>query len=184
MAAATHATSAEYLKPLFKSLRKRVRSSFPLLLLLLWSQLPPGRATPRHATPNQASFLSSQHLVFARRRTDSFTRSLTQELEPDVLMNIAKIAHYMQVREYLKANDAYLQLSIGNAPWPIGVTMVGVSLSRFLFLPSSLPPSFFPPSPSCSSRANHKDFTLCCMTDAFILCASAFDLSLDSRAFR
>jgi hypothetical protein len=26
MAAATHATSAEYLKPLFKSLRKRVRS--------------------------------------------------------------------------------------------------------------------------------------------------------------
>ncbi|GAA5982671.1 hypothetical protein JCM10908_006740 [Rhodotorula pacifica] len=71
MAAATHATSSEYLKPLFKSLRKR-------------------------------------------------------ELEPDVLMNIAKIAHYMQVREYLKANDAYLQLSIGNAPWPIGVTMVGI----------------------------------------------------------
>lgn len=63
---------------------------------------------------------------------------LAQELEPDVLMNIAKIAHYMQVREYLKANDAYLQLSIGNAPWPIGVTMVGVRLS--LSLAPSLPP--------------------------------------------
>lgn len=24
------------------------------------------------------------------------------------------------------ANDAYLRLSIGNAPWPIGVTMVGI----------------------------------------------------------
>ncbi|KAI8853516.1 hypothetical protein BC829DRAFT_424649 [Chytridium lagenaria] len=29
-------------------------------------------------------------------------------------------------REYLKANASYLQLSIGNAPWPIGVTMVGI----------------------------------------------------------
>lgn len=32
----------------------------------------------------------------------------------------------MQTREYIKANDAYLRLSIGNAPWPIGVTMVGI----------------------------------------------------------
>ncbi|KAM0789836.1 hypothetical protein ACM66B_006683 [Microbotryomycetes sp. NB124-2] len=71
IAAATQQTSAEYLKPLFKSLRKR-------------------------------------------------------ELEPDVLRNIAEITHYMQKREYLRANDAYLRLSIGNAPWPIGVTMVGI----------------------------------------------------------
>ncbi|KAH8031885.1 hypothetical protein HPB51_021074 [Rhipicephalus microplus] len=26
----------------------------------------------------------------------------------------------------LRANDAYLQMAIGNAPWPIGVTMVGI----------------------------------------------------------
>lgn len=26
----------------------------------------------------------------------------------------------------LQANDAYLQMAIGNAPWPIGVTMVGI----------------------------------------------------------
>ncbi|BGP43790.1 hypothetical protein JCM10449v2_007847 [Rhodotorula kratochvilovae] len=71
MAAATCATSAEYLKPLFKSLRKR-------------------------------------------------------ELAPDVLQNVAEITHNMQKREYLRANDAYLRLSIGNAPWPIGVTMVGI----------------------------------------------------------
>ncbi|NXH87060.1 PRP18 factor, partial [Edolisoma coerulescens] len=25
-----------------------------------------------------------------------------------------------------QANDAYLQMAIGNAPWPIGVTMVGI----------------------------------------------------------
>ncbi len=72
IAAATQQTSAEYLKPLFKSLRKR-------------------------------------------------------ELAPDVLLAIAEITYNMQIREYLKANDSYLRLSIGNAPWPIGVTMVRLS---------------------------------------------------------
>ncbi|KIY43933.1 Prp18-domain-containing protein [Fistulina hepatica ATCC 64428] len=71
LAAATQVQSAEYLKPLFKSLRSR-------------------------------------------------------SLAPDVLARIAEIVHYMQKREYLRANDSYLRLSIGNAPWPIGVTMVGI----------------------------------------------------------
>ena len=44
----------------------------------------------------------------------------------DVLERITEIAELMQKREYLQANDHYLRLSIGNAPWPIGVTMVGV----------------------------------------------------------
>ena len=26
----------------------------------------------------------------------------------------------------MQANDAYLEMAIGNAPWPIGVTMVGI----------------------------------------------------------
>ena len=29
-------------------------------------------------------------------------------------------------RDYVKASDHYLQMAIGNAPWPIGVTMVGI----------------------------------------------------------
>jgi hypothetical protein len=48
-----------------------------------------------------------------------------QSLPADVLARIAEIVHYMQRRQYQKANDSYLRLSIGNAPWPIGVTMVG-----------------------------------------------------------
>lgn len=44
----------------------------------------------------------------------------------DVLARITEICRYMQERKYLRANDAYLRLSIGNAPWPIGVTMVGI----------------------------------------------------------
>ncbi|KAL0954729.1 hypothetical protein HGRIS_003682 [Hohenbuehelia grisea] len=50
----------------------------------------------------------------------------SRSLAPDVLARMAEIVHYMQTRQYQKANDAYLRLSIGNAPWPIGVTMVGI----------------------------------------------------------
>ncbi|KAF9223559.1 Prp18-domain-containing protein [Gyrodon lividus] len=71
LAAATQVQSAEYLKPLFRTLRSRL-------------------------------------------------------LPPDMLARIAEIVHHMQKRQYQKANDAYLRLSIGNAPWPIGVTMVGI----------------------------------------------------------
>ncbi|KAJ7475666.1 Prp18 domain-containing protein [Mycena latifolia] len=71
LAAATQVQSADYLKPLFKSLRARA-------------------------------------------------------LPPDVLARMAEIVHYMQKRQYQRANDSYLRLSIGNAPWPIGVTMVGI----------------------------------------------------------
>ncbi|KAK0540357.1 hypothetical protein OC842_000545 [Tilletia horrida] len=47
-------------------------------------------------------------------------------LAPDVLARLSEIVHFVQKREYRYANDSYLQLSIGNAPWPIGVTMVGI----------------------------------------------------------
>jgi len=47
-------------------------------------------------------------------------------IEADVLARVSEIAQFMQEREYMKANESYLQLSIGNAPWPIGVTMVGI----------------------------------------------------------
>ncbi|KAI8072550.1 Prp18 domain-containing protein [Gongronella butleri] len=47
-------------------------------------------------------------------------------MEPDVLARVAEITRFMQIRQYRDAQDSYLQLSIGNAPWPIGVTMVGI----------------------------------------------------------
>ncbi|CAO3633680.1 unnamed protein product [Cunninghamella echinulata] len=53
-------------------------------------------------------------------------RLKNRTLEPDVLARVAEITHFMQIRQYRDAQDSYLQLSIGNAPWPIGVTMVGI----------------------------------------------------------
>lgn len=50
----------------------------------------------------------------------------SRSIPEDMLPRLAEIVHYMQKRQYQRANDAYLRLSIGNAPWPIGVTMVGI----------------------------------------------------------
>ncbi|KXN85868.1 Pre-mRNA-splicing factor 18 [Leucoagaricus sp. SymC.cos] len=88
LAAATQVQSAEYLKPLFKNLRSRVR--------------------------------------FRLQVVCNSSNKIIQTLPSDMLGRIAEIVHYMQKREYQRANDAYLRLSIGNAPWPIGVTMVGI----------------------------------------------------------
>lgn len=44
----------------------------------------------------------------------------------DVVDHLDKIVAFMKQREYSKATDEYLKLAIGNAPWPMGVTMVGI----------------------------------------------------------
>jgi hypothetical protein len=49
-----------------------------------------------------------------------------RELSEEILNYLYEIAHYCIMRDYLKAHDKYLELSIGNSPWPMGVTMVGI----------------------------------------------------------
>ena len=49
-----------------------------------------------------------------------------KDLHPDVFPKVSEIVHHAQHRKYVTANDIYLRLSIGNAAWPIGVTMVGI----------------------------------------------------------
>lgn len=54
-------------------------------------------------------------------------RKLRKKILPaDIKESITDIIKFLLQREYVKANDSYLQMAIGNAPWPIGVTMVGI----------------------------------------------------------
>ncbi|XP_064487055.1 pre-mRNA-splicing factor 18-like [Ornithodoros turicata] len=64
-------------------------------------------------------------------QTQSYLRPLFKRLKKnnvpeDILEHLVRIVKHMLSRDYVKANDAYLQMAIGNAPWPIGVTMVGI----------------------------------------------------------
>ncbi|KAG0129744.1 hypothetical protein HOY82DRAFT_563706 [Tuber indicum] len=49
-----------------------------------------------------------------------------RDLHEDIYTKVCEIVVEAQARRYVRANDVYLRLSIGNAAWPIGVTMVGI----------------------------------------------------------
>jgi len=44
----------------------------------------------------------------------------------DIFAHLLKVQHLCEIRDYKKADEAYYQLAIGNAAWPMGVTMVGI----------------------------------------------------------
>lgn len=49
-----------------------------------------------------------------------------RSLAEDMMEHILKIVEYCQQGEFVKANDTYIDVAIGRAAWPIGVTMVGI----------------------------------------------------------
>lgn len=49
-----------------------------------------------------------------------------QNLPGEIAKELQNIVNCAKERNYMKANDHYLRLAIGNAPWPMGVTAVGI----------------------------------------------------------
>lgn len=55
-----------------------------------------------------------------------FKQLTKNKVSDDILRHLTNICKFLMERDYVQANSAYLQMAIGNAPWPIGVTMVGI----------------------------------------------------------
>ena len=49
-----------------------------------------------------------------------------REVEDGLQAHLIKIVNYCEMGEFVKAHDAYMDVAIGRAAWPIGVTMVGI----------------------------------------------------------
>jgi len=49
-----------------------------------------------------------------------------REVPYDILGPLVKIVDYCEEGEFVKAYDEYNSIAIGNAPWPMGLTMVGI----------------------------------------------------------
>ncbi|XP_058808588.1 pre-mRNA-splicing factor 18 [Phymastichus coffea] len=67
--------------------------------------------------------------VFAQ--TKEYLKPLLRKLKnkslpEDITDSLTEIVKHLLERNYILASDAYLQMAIGNSPWPIGVTMVGI----------------------------------------------------------
>ena len=55
-----------------------------------------------------------------------FTLCKRREIEESLQNHLFNIVLYCEQGEFVKAHDAYLDVAIGRAAWPIGVTMVGI----------------------------------------------------------
>jgi len=47
-------------------------------------------------------------------------------LSDDIRDSLTSMVKYIMHRDYIKANERYMEMAIGNAPWPIGVTNAGI----------------------------------------------------------
>lgn len=87
-----------------------------------------------NAQVNSQKQIHTTNVMLAKviyNQTNSYMKPLLRKLKnrsvpDDILDSLTEIVKHLLSRNYIKASDAYLQMSIGNAPWPIGVTMVGI----------------------------------------------------------
>jgi len=72
-----------------------------------------------------------KHETMRQKQTRRDIRPLFKQLKNrtvpiDVLEKAEKIAIAAEKTNYMEAKRIFLELAIGNAPWPMGVTMVGI----------------------------------------------------------
>jgi len=48
------------------------------------------------------------------------------QLNDDIRDSLSFMLRYVMQRDYILANEKYMEMAIGNAPWPIGVTNAGI----------------------------------------------------------
>jgi len=49
-----------------------------------------------------------------------------KEVSKEIMNKLFEIMIFCIDKDYIRAHDKYIELAIGNAPWPMGVTMVGI----------------------------------------------------------
>lgn len=89
-------------------------------------------ATPDNKNTDDDSATSENKEALAvLAQTESYCQPLLTQLRQKALSKqlypkLATLLMHIQQHRYREANDIYIQMSIGNAAWPIGVTAVGI----------------------------------------------------------
>ena len=87
------------------------------------------RADQVFAFSEAVTELPSKLMHFLRFRTyvKPLLRMLRkQTVTDDIRDSLIKMVKYALQRDYILCNEAYMEMAIGNAPWPIGVTNAGI----------------------------------------------------------
>ncbi|XP_014218715.1 pre-mRNA-splicing factor 18 [Copidosoma floridanum] len=103
----------------------KIITQFLQFLLKLWGdQLNSRRGAEKMSTKGKMD-----GAIYAQ--TGEYLKPLLRKLKnkslpEDITDSLTEIVKQLLDRNYILASDAYLQMAIGNSPWPIGVTMVGI----------------------------------------------------------
>lgn len=81
--------------------------------------------------PDQDATADNKEALEVLAQTEAYCQPLLQQLRQKALPKqlypkLATLLMHIQQHRYREANDVYIQMSIGNAAWPIGVTAVGI----------------------------------------------------------
>jgi pre-mRNA-splicing factor 18 len=90
-----------------------------------WDEVLAARPETESKTP-QGRIASATFAQFTAHIEPLFRALSKNSLHPEIRQHLFTICVHMERKEYVKAHDAYIMLSIGNAAWPMGVTMVGI----------------------------------------------------------
>eukprot|EP00743_Colponemidia_sp_Colp-15_P007477 GILK01008081.1.p1 GENE.GILK01008081.1~~GILK01008081.1.p1 ORF type:complete len:373 (+),score=75.64 GILK01008081.1:37-1119(+) len=74
----------------------------------------------------EGGFVTGQYRQTKRYLRPLFKSLKRRSLPADISHALDLIVSCCMERQYVQAHDTYLRLAIGNAPWPMGVTMVGI----------------------------------------------------------
>ena len=97
------------------------------LLAMMWKELDSRSDEVKRSGPGRRD-------VANFKQTQGYVRPLLQQLNSkgkdpvpaDIFLRLLRVTQYCEARDYKKADEAYYELAIGNAAWPMGVTMVGI----------------------------------------------------------
>lgn len=94
-------------------------------MLLVWEEELASRPADEKST------MKGKVASATQKQTRQYMNPLFKQLKKgecpkDVVKNTENICARCIEREYVKANESYLKMAIGNAAWPMGVTMVGI----------------------------------------------------------
>lgn len=103
---------------------ERVRSTIKALLNRWAAELAALPESDRRTYKVRAEYATCEQTVDHLRPLLRQLRKRT--VARNILRALEEIFDHVAAREYVRANDRYLRLAIGNAPWPMGATMVGI----------------------------------------------------------
>ena len=94
-------------------------------MMMMWEQDFVDR-DPSSMSSAAAKFDMNNYIETKKNLKPLYKLLLKQNINNEILDILYLLVRYTLLKEYIKANDKYYDLGIGNAPWPMGVTMVGI----------------------------------------------------------